>query len=426
MGDIISLSDPFTVPTRYWHQLEDGRLQCDACPRACKLREGQRGVCFVRGRIDDQVVLTSYGRSSGYCIDPIEKKPLNHFLPGTSVLSFGTAGCNLACRFCQNWDISKSKQVDRMADAAPPESIADAARQLGCASVAFTYNDPVVFVEYAVDTATACREQGVRSVAVSAGYATEPVRRELYSAVDAANIDLKGFTDEFYRHVAMGELAPVLDTLRFIRHETDTWLEITTLLIPGLNDSDDRAARDDGVDRRRARARRAAALQRLPPRLQDARRAGHAAGDAHAGPGASASTKACATSTPATCTTARATPPLCPSCGAAVIERDWYELKGWQLTGDGHCQHCGAAGGRRLRRPARRVGCPPGAGGAARADGRGDDERTNATPTPDLRPSPGSSTRPTPTDLEAMIRADLADTVARARRRTTTDPLPTR
>jgi pyruvate formate lyase activating enzyme len=145
----ISLSDPYTVPTRYWHRLDDGRIQCDVCPRACRLHEGQRGLCFVRGRIDDQVVMTSYGRSSGFCVDPIEKKPLNHFLPGSAVLSFGTAGCNLACRFCQNWDISKSREIDRLTAAATPDILADAAQRLGCRSVAMTYNDPVIFLEYA-------------------------------------------------------------------------------------------------------------------------------------------------------------------------------------------------------------------------------------------------------------------------------------
>ncbi len=193
----------------------------------------------MRGRADDGVVLTTYGRSSGFCVDPIEKKPLNHFLPGTSVLSFGTAGCNLACRFCQNWDISKSKEIDRLSRRRGPRGHRrPPPGSSGCASVAFTYNDPVVFLEYAVDTAAACREAGVKTVAVSAGYANDAARRELYSAVDAANIDLKGFTEDFYRHVAMGALAPVLDTLEYILHETDTWLEITTLLIPGLNDSD--------------------------------------------------------------------------------------------------------------------------------------------------------------------------------------------
>ncbi|MDP9417509.1 MAG: AmmeMemoRadiSam system radical SAM enzyme, partial [Actinomycetota bacterium] len=235
MTSPIDRTDPWTVPTRHWHPLPDGRVQCDACPRACRLNEGQRGLCFVRGRAGDEVVLTTYGRSSGFCVDPIEKKPLNHFLPGSSVLSFGTAGCNLGCRFCQNWDISKSREVDTLADSASPEEIARAAEQLGCRSVAFTYNDPAIFFEYAIDVAKACRERGVKSVAVSAGYMCDAPRRELYAHVDAANIDLKAFTEEFYAKVALGSLQPVLDTLRYLRHETDVWLEITTLLIPGHN-----------------------------------------------------------------------------------------------------------------------------------------------------------------------------------------------
>ncbi len=137
------------VPTRYWHRREDGRIQCDVCPRECRLSEGQRGLCFVRACRDGEIVLTTFGRSSGYCVDPVEKKPLNHFLPGTPTLSFGTAGCNLACRFCQNWDISKSREIDTLADEAPPERIARAAQALGCRSVAFTYNDPVIFLESA-------------------------------------------------------------------------------------------------------------------------------------------------------------------------------------------------------------------------------------------------------------------------------------
>ena len=342
MGDVVRLDDEFTVSTRHWHEVEDGRLQCDVCPRACRLHDGQRGVCFVRGRTDDQVVLTSYGRSSGYCVDPIEKKPLNHFLPGTSVLSFGTAGCNLACRFCQNWDISKSKETDRLSDAAPPEAIAAAALELGCASVAFTYNDPVVFLEYAVDTAMACREQGIRSVAVSAGYVNDAARRELFGAVDAANIDLKGFTEEFYRHVAMGALGPVLDTLEYVRHETDAWLEITTLLIPDHNDS------DDELD-----AMTAWIVEHLGPdvplhfsgfhpdfRMRDvpatppttltrARRIAMANGLRYVYTGNVHDAEGDTTS--------------CPSCGAAVIERDWYEMRSWKLTGDGHCRACGAA-----------------------------------------------------------------------------------
>src|SRR3989344_3751203 len=226
------------VPTRYWHALGDGRVQCDVCPRYCKLREGQRGLCFVRGNQDGKIVLTTWGRSSVYCVDPIEKKPLNHFLPGTPVLSFGTGGCNLACKFCQNWDISKSREWDRLTDQATPETIARAARELGCRSVAYTYNDPVIFMEYAMDVARACREQGIRSVAVTAGYMCAEPRREFYQYMDAANVDLKAFTEEFYWKVTGAHLAPVPDTLEYLKRETKVWFEVTTLLIPGHNDSD--------------------------------------------------------------------------------------------------------------------------------------------------------------------------------------------
>src|SRR5437660_1331726 len=219
--DVLSLADPFTVPTRYWHELPDGRIQCDVCPRACKLREGQRGLCFVRGRVDDQIVLTSYGRSSGFCVDPVEKKPLNHFLPGTPVLSFGTAGCNLGCRFCQNWDISKSREIDTLSDAASPEQIALEAERLGCRSVAFTYNDPVIFLEYAIDVAQACRARGLKTVAVTAGYICEEPRREFYRHMDAANVDLKAFTEDFYRRVGLGDLAQVVAVGRRLRQVRD-------------------------------------------------------------------------------------------------------------------------------------------------------------------------------------------------------------
>ena len=187
-----------TVPGRYWHLLEDGRIQCDLCPRYCHLKEGQRGLCFVRARQGDQMVSTTYGRSSGFCVDPIEKKPLNHFLPGTPVFSFGTAGCNLACKFCQNWDISKSREIDTLAASASPQNIAATAARLGCRSVAYTYNDPVIFLEYAIDTAVACREHGLKSVAVTAGYICDEPRREFFAYMDAANVDLKAFTEDFY------------------------------------------------------------------------------------------------------------------------------------------------------------------------------------------------------------------------------------
>jgi len=228
----------------WWHETEEpGRIHCDLCPRACVLRPGDRGFCFVRENRDGQMVLTTYGRSTGFCIDPIEKKPLNHFLPGTSVLSFGTAGCNLGCKFCQNWEISKSKEIERLSEEATPEAIATAARSLGCRSVAFTYNDPVIWAEYAIDTAKACRAAGVKTVAVTAGYITAVARKTFYEQMDAANVDLKAFTEDFYRHVTLSHLQPVLDTLRWLKTETNVWFEITNLIIPQANDSADELRR---------------------------------------------------------------------------------------------------------------------------------------------------------------------------------------
>lgn len=225
------------VSGRYWHEVDDGRLQCDLCPRFCRLREDQRGLCFVRARVDDEIVLTTYGRSSGFCIDPVEKKPLNHFLPGTPVLSFGTVGCNLACKFCQNWDISKSREFDSMQDSAAPRAIAQAAVDTGSRSVAFTYNDPVIFLEYALDVALACHERSIKTIAVTAGYVTEQPREEFFRHMDAVNVDLKAFTERFYWKVCGGHLQPVLETIRYLKHETSVWFELTNLLIPGENDS---------------------------------------------------------------------------------------------------------------------------------------------------------------------------------------------
>ena len=221
----------------YWKKLNDGRLQCEVCPRLCKLHEGQRGLCFVRQSKDAQILLTTYGRSSGFCIDPIEKKPLNHFLPGTPVLSFGTAGCNLTCKFCQNWDISKSREFDKLTEMASPEMIAKAANNNSCRSVAFTYNDPVIFLEYAMDVAEACRESGIHTVAVTAGYILPDARKEFFKHIDAANVDLKAFSEKFYKKICGGKLAPVLETLLYLKNETNVWFELTTLLIPGENDS---------------------------------------------------------------------------------------------------------------------------------------------------------------------------------------------
>jgi pyruvate formate lyase activating enzyme len=326
-------------PTKLWHVLEDGRVQCDVCPRACRLHEGQRGFCFVRAREGGEIVLTTYGRSSGFCIDPIEKKPLNHFLPGTPVLSFGTAGCNLGCKFCQNWDISKSREIDTLADAASPDALADAAVRLGCRSVAFTYNDPVIFLEYATDVADACRERGVAAVAVTAGYATPEARSELFSHMDAANVDLKGFTEGFYAKTCAARLEPVLETLEYLVHETDVWVEVTTLLIPGLNDS------DGEID---AETRWFA--ERLGPNVPLHFTAFHPDWKLRDRPPTPAATLKRAR------TIARGNglryvytgnvhdrdgqSTYCHSCGALLVERDWYRLGAWRLA-DGRCASCG-------------------------------------------------------------------------------------
>lgn len=340
LASALSVADPYTVPTRHWHALPDGRIQCDVCPRACKLREGQRGLCFVRGRAGDQVVLASYGRSSGFCVDPVEKKPLHHFLPGSPVLSFGTAGCNLACRFCQNWDISKSREIDTLSSAATPEALADAAVALGCRSVAFTYNDPVIFMEYAMDVADACRARGIRAVAVSAGYMNAPARQDFYAHMDAANIDLKAFTGTFYEKITFARLPAVLGTLEYLRHETGVWLEITTLLIPGHNDSSGEIAEECawiaehlGVDVPLHFSAfhpdfKMRDVPRTPPEtLRRARDIALAHGLHYVYTGN--------VHDPAGQTTS------CPSCDRPVVERDWYVLKRYHLSDSGTCVHCG-------------------------------------------------------------------------------------
>lgn len=225
------------VSTKYWQKLDNDHVICKLCPRECELRDGKRGVCFVRMADQGEIVLTTYGLSSGFCVDPIEKKPLNHFLPGTPVLSFGTAGCNLTCKFCQNWEISKSRHTETISQIATPEQISQKAMNLGCRSVAFTYNDPVIFMEYALDVAEACHAHDIKTVAVTAGYINPLPRIEFFSGIDAANVDLKGFTESFYHKICGGHLSPVLDTLLYLRHETKVWFELTTLLIPGENDS---------------------------------------------------------------------------------------------------------------------------------------------------------------------------------------------
>ena len=333
--------DDTVVTTRYWHAIEDGRLQCDVCPRHCRLKEGQRGLCYVRQRLNDEVKLVSYGRSSGFCVDPIEKKPLNHFYPGSAVLSFGTAGCNLACKFCQNWDMSKSREMDTLADRATPGQLTKVAEEMSCRSIAFTYNDPIVFLEYAIDVAAACRESDIKSVAVTAGYVDPEPRVEFFQAVDAANVDLKGFSDRFYFKVCGGHLAPVLETLEYIKHETDTWLELTTLLIPGENDSEQEIhAMTNWVveklgpdvpmhftafhpDWKMLDIERTPAATLTRARKIALGNGVHYAytGNVHDAAGSST---------------------WCHDCGKLLIERDWYQLGHWNMGKNASCNDCGA------------------------------------------------------------------------------------
>ncbi len=328
------------VATKYWHKLEDGRVQCDLCPRECKLKEGQQGLCFVRGRHNDQVMLSSYGRSSGFCVDPIEKKPLNHFLPGTPVFSFGTAGCNLSCKYCQNWDMSKSREMDILAAQASPEQIAKKAEELGCRSVAFTYNDPVIFLEYAVDTAKACHERDIKTVAVTAGYISPGAREDFFSHIDAANVDLKGFSEDFYRKLTGGHLQPVLDTLVYLKQQTSVWLELTTLLIPGHNDSDDELKRmtewvvkELGPDVPMHFTAFHPDWKMLdvpatsPESLTRARQIALDNGVHYAYTGNVHDQKGEST--------------YCHQCGELLIERDWYVLGHWGLDEKGCCSKCG-------------------------------------------------------------------------------------
>ncbi len=324
---------------RYWRMLPDGRVECRLCPHQCKLVAEARGLCFIRRRIGDELVLDSYGRSTGFCVDPVEKKPLHHFLPGTPVLSFGTAGCNLSCRFCQNWETSKARETERGSTAAEPEAIARTAAELGCSAVAYTYNDPVIFLEYALDTAAACAERGIRSIAVTAGYIEAEPRAELFTAMDAANVDLKSFDPDFYRRLTGSRLEPVLETLEYLSRETNCWLEVTTLLIPGENDGDaELTALVEWVyetlgpetplhfsafhpDFR---------MRDTPPTplvtLMRARRLALDVGLHHVYLGNIRGSEGASTS--------------CAGCGELLIERDLYSLGTWGLDGEGRCIRC--------------------------------------------------------------------------------------
>ncbi len=338
-------------PARYWHAMEDGRLQCDLCPRDCKIAPGQRGLCFVRAHENGQMVLTTYGRSSGFCIDPIEKKPLNHFYPGTPILSFGTAGCNLTCKFCQNYDISKSREMDKLQSVATPDMIAEACVKTKCTSVAFTYNDPVIFLEYAVDVAKACRARGIKTVAVTAGYIHAEARKEFFAHMDAANVDLKSFNEEFYHKLCSAHLKDVLETLVYLKHETDVWFELTDLLIPGENDSPEEleemtrwvvkelgpdvpmhfsAFHPDWKMLDKPRTPKETLVRARDIALKNGVRYAYT-GNVHHVEGDTT---------------------YCHGCGHVLIKRDWYELSEYHLDEAGHCLHCGEPCAGRFEGPA--------------------------------------------------------------------------
>ncbi|WP_250657477.1 AmmeMemoRadiSam system radical SAM enzyme [Alkalimarinus coralli] len=334
------MQPPANFPTQYWHTLDDGRTQCDVCPRACKLHEGQQGLCFVRSCVNHEIVLNTYGRSSGFCIDPIEKKPLNHYLPGTPVLSFGTAGCNLACKFCQNWDMSKSREMDTLADSAMPVALAAKAAATGCRSVAYTYNDPVIFMEYAIDVAKECRKHDIKNIAVTAGYICPEPRKAFFNYMDAANIDLKGFTEGFYYKLCGGHLKDVLDTLLYLKHETDVWFEITTLLIPDQNDASEEIEKmskwivdnlGHDIPLHFSAFHPDWKMRDIPPTpphtLTRARDIAMSNGMRYVYTGNVHDTAGSST--------------YCNSCGQRLIERDWYQLGEWNLDAHQSCNQCG-------------------------------------------------------------------------------------
>jgi AmmeMemoRadiSam system radical SAM enzyme len=345
MPDIMHL--PPDSPTRHdgsriggwWHRQDDGRVVCDLCPRHCSLKDGDKGFCFVRENIGGRMVLTTYGKSTGFCVDPIEKKPLAHFYPGSSVLSFGTAGCNLGCKFCQNWSISKSKEVDALSERATPEQIAVGAGSLGCKSVAFTYNDPVLWAEYAIDTARACRERGIKAVAVTAGYITPEARGPFFEVMDAANVDLKGFTEEFYQKYTLSHLRPVLDTLRWLKEESEVWFEVTNLIIPQAND-------DPGELKRMCDWLLASVGDEVPVhftafhpdfRLKDRPPTPHETLIAAREIALEMGLKYAYTGN---VVDPRRQSTYCPGCSEMVIGRDWHAITAYRLEGDG-CGRCG-------------------------------------------------------------------------------------
>lgn len=329
-----------TTAARYWRHEPPDRIRCYLCPRLCRMKDGQRGACFVRKNVGGQLVLTSYGRISGLCVDPIDKKPLYHFLPGTDILSFGSMGCHLACRFCQNWHLSAATDERLLGTTATPEQIAATAVRTGCSSVAFTYNDPIPSLEFVVDVAAACHERGLRTVAVTNGYISEEACAEFFGAMDAANVDLKSFSEAYYWRNCAAHLEPVLKTLEFIARQGRTWLEVTTLLIPGENDSDEELNALSNwvvehlgpeVPLHFSAFRPAYKMMDRPPTPPDtlfrARRIAMAAGLRYVYTGNIADPVGSAT--------------YCANCTERVIERHGFTSRPVGLTAEGRCRWCG-------------------------------------------------------------------------------------
>ncbi len=326
-------------PARYWHQLPSGKLQCDLCPRGCKLAEGVKGFCQARQAKDGAMWLTTFGLSTPPRLDPIEKKPLHHFLPGSQVLSFGHPGCNLGCKFCQNWSLSKAEEFSGLVESHSPQDIVRLAQSKGAASVAMTYNDPVPNLEFGAEVAAACQQAGLKVVLVTAGYINPEARAEYFAQVDAANIDLKAFHDAFYKKLCKGRLQPVLDTLCFVRNFTTLWLELTHLLITGWND-----------DPKETKAMCDWIVENLGPDTPLHLSAFHPAYKMAEAPPTPFSTLRRAFDIAQEAGlrfvyTGNVHDPegdrtRCPHCHRTVIQRDWYRIVDYRLKGSA-CGYCG-------------------------------------------------------------------------------------
>jgi pyruvate formate lyase activating enzyme len=325
---------------RYWKPEADGKVLCTLCPRECRIGEGQNGFCWIRRNRGGRLVTTGWGTTTRFAVDPIEKKPISHFRPGSQVLSFGTAGCNLGCRFCQNWDISKARHDEASSqDEWTPARVVDLAERMGAPGIAFTYNDPIIWAEYAIDVAREARARGLFTVFVTNGYVSPEARADVFRHMDATNVDLKAFTEEFYARTTLSHLEPVKETLEWLARETDVWVEVTTLLIPGLNDGDDELRSLSRFVRDRMSADvplhfsafhpdyKLLDRPRTPPAtLTRARRIAMHEGLRYVYTGNVHDPEGDAT--------------ICPGCGGKVIERDWFAVKAVRMRGS-LCAACG-------------------------------------------------------------------------------------